>query len=78
MVLLQTKVCRAGRFVIEQLVNFYIGASASLLVLEARIPGAKDVPFGNFVLLKTERENSIEMHEVNPHRTAPAPALRRI
>jgi hypothetical protein len=31
MVLLQTKVCRAGRFVIEQLVNFDIGASASLM-----------------------------------------------
>jgi hypothetical protein len=29
LVLLQTEVCRAGRFVIEQLVNFDIGASAS-------------------------------------------------
>jgi hypothetical protein len=35
-------------------------------VLEARIPGAKDVPFGNFVLLKTERGKLNRNAEVNP------------
>jgi hypothetical protein len=36
-------------------VNFNVGASAARYFWEAKVGGAKDVPFRKFALLKTER-----------------------